>query len=249
MSSSLPTSGTANAMPPTPATQSPQGTVGAQPQPPNPATSATLPVASSVPNAGHQVTPIVAQEVQAAQLEHTLGSPTDPKVVHGSNEPSNCALAGGASAPQSPLAGSAPPPAKKRRRQRHDNHVSVRFSDDENDVITRRMERTGEKQSDAVRAMIEIFAQGIVTDVHFAQGILTVTLNVGNPRRKTPASLACRVTGKLAARLRRRIKPGEEITVRGLPRSLVAEIAADSFMNSNALQQGSAAPAQKKAKK
>lgn len=86
-------------------------------------------------------------------------------------------------------------------------------------------------------------------DVRFAKGILTITLNVGNSRRKTPANLACRVTGKLAARLRRRIKPGEELTVRGLPRFPVAEIAADSFMNSNALQQGSAAPAQKKVKK
>lgn len=154
MNSSKPNSSPANAAPATPAAQSPQGTSGAQSQPPNPATSATRPVASTVPNAGHQVTPTVAQKVQAAQLEHTLGSPTDPKVVHGSDEPSNCALAGGASAPQAPLSGSAPPPAKKRRRQRHDNHVSVRFSDDENDVITRRMDRTGEKQSDAVRAII-----------------------------------------------------------------------------------------------
>lgn len=98
--------------------------------------------------------------------------------------------------------------------------------------------------------MIEIYAQGIVTDVRFAKGILTVTLNVGNPRRKTPETLACRVSGKFAARLRRRIKPGEELTVRGLPRTPILEIAADSFMNSNlALQQGSEAPAQKKVKK
>lgn len=154
MSSSQPNSGPANAVSPTHAAQSPQGTVGAQSQPPGPATSATHPVASSVPNAGQPVALIGAQELQAAQLEHTLGSPADPNVVHGSSEPSNCAPAGGASAPQSPVAGWAPSPAKKRRCKRHDNHVSVRFSDDINDVIARRMARTGEKQSDAVRAII-----------------------------------------------------------------------------------------------
>lgn len=147
---SQPTSGTALAVPPTPAAQSPQGASGEQPPPPKPSASATHPAESLVPNAGHQVTPPVGSALQAAQLEHKPST----TVVPGPTGPSNCALAGGAAAPQSPVAESAPPPAKKRRRKRRDNHVSVRFDTDEDAVITRRMEQTGETQSQAVRAII-----------------------------------------------------------------------------------------------
>ena len=74
----------------------------------------------------------------------------------------NLALAGGEKSPQTPLKISplkaakknARKPAKKSRIKRRDNHLSFRATDDEFDIVAERMERTGEKQSDAVRGII-----------------------------------------------------------------------------------------------
>jgi hypothetical protein len=112
---------------------------------PNPArqpASETLPAGNSW-TAGNQSRP---HQVQAAQLEHNSSTTR----VHSPID----ALAGGASAPQSPQPAQAKAPARKNRRKRRDNHVSVRFDDAEDDIITRRMEATGETQSQAVRALI-----------------------------------------------------------------------------------------------
>jgi hypothetical protein len=67
----------------------------------------------------------------------------------GSND---CALAGGPS-PQSPVSIATANSDKK------DNHVSVRFTDAEQAVIEDRMQRNGEKQSDAVRGIVNDYAQ------------------------------------------------------------------------------------------
>lgn len=100
-----------------------------------------------------QVRRVQTQDVctpeRAAQLEHTSTTPCVP----GSSEPSICAPAGG-DTPQAPDANSSPKSSKKKRKKKRDNHVSIRCTDDENDMITRRMERTGESQSEAVRAII-----------------------------------------------------------------------------------------------
>jgi len=141
-SSSQPNSGPANAVPPPSAAQSPQvtrGTADPVPQSP-PVLHENFPLA----------TPPAAPGLQAAQMEHTSSTTS----ARGSNEPSICALAGGTAAPQSPRTWELRPPAKKRRGKSRDNHISVRFTDDENDVIARRMERTGEKQSDAIRNIV-----------------------------------------------------------------------------------------------
>lgn len=103
---------------------------------------------------GPKATPPVSPEIQAAQLEHTSESLTDSRLLHGSSGPSHCALAGGEPTPQSPLQGSHAHPEKKHQKKRRDNHVSTRISDDENDIVTRRMKRTGETQSEAIRAII-----------------------------------------------------------------------------------------------
>ncbi len=100
-----------------------------------------------------QVRRVQTQDVctpkRAAQLEHTSTTPCVP----GSSEPSSCAPAGG-DTPQAPVANSSPKSSKKKRKKKSDNHVSIRCTDDLNDIITRRMERTGESQSEAVRAII-----------------------------------------------------------------------------------------------
>ena len=47
-----------------------------------------------------------------------------------------------------------PPPTKKRHQKPCDNHISVRIDVDMDSIISRRMERTGETQSEAIRAII-----------------------------------------------------------------------------------------------
>ena len=78
--------------------------------------------------------------------------------------------------------------------------------------------------------MIDIFAHGIVTDVRFAKRDLAITLEIASSGRMTPQSVVCRVTGKLAVRLRHQIKLGEELVVHGTPRTHIMEIATNSVM-------------------
>lgn len=98
-------------------------------------------------------TPPVKQDVdslkQAAQLEHKPSSDGVPN-PGGSND---CAPAGGPG-PQSPEPIAEAKSAKKDRKQKLDNHVSVRFPDTELEIIEERMERTGERQSEAVRGIV-----------------------------------------------------------------------------------------------
>ena len=74
---------------------------------------------------------------------------------------SHCALAGGDKSPQTPLRISSPKAAKKaakaankKQAERLDNHLSFRADDDVWDIVAERMARTGETQSDAIRAII-----------------------------------------------------------------------------------------------
>ncbi len=91
----------------------------------------------------------VSHALQAAQLEHK----STTSLV------SKCALAEG-DTPQTPreikdsTRSAKPKPTKKKRPKKRDNHVSVRFHADELDIVTRRMERTGETQSEAVRNIV-----------------------------------------------------------------------------------------------
>lgn len=130
---------------PSPA-QTPSGNSSA-----NPATAVDRPHSEAgPPSVRPGDTSKVSPPVQAAQLEHTSSTTSE----HGPTGPSNnCALAGGDS-PQAPAQVPSPKPAKKSRRKKRDNHVSVRCTDDETDILARRMEVTGEIQSDAVRAII-----------------------------------------------------------------------------------------------
>ena len=112
------------------------------------------------------VIPVVLATLQAAQLEHkSEHSPISAPIV---------TLAGGVITPQTPLQISPPKaaekpakPAKKKKAERRDNHISVRATDDEFDIVAERMARTGEKQSDAVRAIIRE-SQDKTGNVHLA---------------------------------------------------------------------------------
>ena len=70
--------------------------------------------------------------------------------------PNDCALAGGPS-PQSPELISKSKPAKKSRSKKRDNHVSIRLTDEESDVLERFMSVTGMTLSEAIRAIISAF--------------------------------------------------------------------------------------------
>jgi len=81
--------------------------------------------------------------------------------------------------------------------------------------------------------MIELFAEGIVSDVQFTNAILRITLKLG--RSRCSPRLIGTVKGGLAQRLRRRIRPGQELLVHGMPVTPIAEIAIDSVMNISSL--------------
>ncbi len=132
----------------------PAGTAATQP----PTQGATQePTQGEAPVPAPAVTPPVKQDAhnlkQAAQLEHTLSSDGVPNPT-GSND---CALAGGPS-PQSPELISKSKPAKKSRSKRRDNHVSIRLTDEEWDVLEILMSSTGMTLSEALRAIILAFA-------------------------------------------------------------------------------------------
>lgn len=118
--------------------------------------SAADPSGNSVPESP-RVTPSANQSalqpVQAAQLEHKSG---DTPICDSIGP-----LAGGDKSPQPPLQISTPKAAKnaaktakKKPAERLDNHLSFRATDDEFAVIARRVELTGELQSEAARAII-----------------------------------------------------------------------------------------------
>lgn len=144
------TAPTATMAQPTEAVQSPAQTASDDPSA-NTATAVDQPHSEAGPQAVRPGdTQNVSPSVQAAQLEHTSSTTSE----HGTTGPSNnCALAGG-NFPQAPAQVPAPKPAKKSRRKKRDNHFSVRFTDDDIDILTRRMERTGESLSNAIRAII-----------------------------------------------------------------------------------------------
>jgi len=102
-----------------------------------------------IPSVNQSVSP----PLQAAQLEH--------KPEHSPVSTPIGTLAGGVTTPQTPVQISPPKAAKKaaksakkKKAERRDNHISFRATDDEFDVIARRMELTGESQSEAARAII-----------------------------------------------------------------------------------------------
>lgn len=106
----------------------------------------------AAPAVTHLETPNVLQPLQAAQLEHN--SSTDG--VSNPSGSNDCALAGGDS-PQTPLQNSKTKSAKKSRSKKRDNHVSIRLTDEEWDVIERYMAMTGMTLSEAIRAIISHF--------------------------------------------------------------------------------------------
>lgn len=91
----------------------------------------------------------VSPLLQAAQLEHKPSADGVPN-PSGSND---CALAG-RDTPQAPPQVSSPKPEKNSRRKKRDNHFSIRFTDDDIDIVARRMERTGETPSNAIRSIV-----------------------------------------------------------------------------------------------
>lgn len=97
----------------------------------------------------HRVSKNVTHPLQAAQLEHKSTTSLVPIVL----------LAEG-DTPQTPrgirdsIDSDAPKPRKTKTKKTRDNHVSVRFRDAELDLLTERMGRTGETQSDAVRNLV-----------------------------------------------------------------------------------------------
>ena len=114
------------------------------------------PTQGEAPVPAPAATPPVKQDVdslkQAAQLEH---KPSTDGVSNpsGSND---CALAGGVS-PQSPQPISKSKSENKNRSKKRDNHVSIRLTDEEWDVIERFMALTGLTLSEAIRAIISAF--------------------------------------------------------------------------------------------
>jgi hypothetical protein len=117
---------------------------------------AQKPTQGDAPVPAPAATPPVKQDVdslkQAAQLAH---KPSTDGVANptGSND---CALAGGDS-PQTPQPISKSKSAKKSRSKKRDNHVSIRLTDEEWDVIERLMALTGLTLSEAIRAIISAF--------------------------------------------------------------------------------------------
>ncbi len=102
-------------------------------------------------------TPPVNQDVgslkQAAQLEHKPSADGVPN-PSGSDD---CALAGGRR-PQTPELISKVKPVKKSKPKKRDNHVSIRLTDEEWDVLEKLMNSTGMTLSESLRAIILAFA-------------------------------------------------------------------------------------------
>lgn len=119
-------------------------------------TEAQAPTQGEAPVPASAVTPPVKQDAhnlkQAAQLEH---KPSTDGVSNpsGSND---YALAGGVS-PQAPQPISKSKSAKKIRNEKRDNHVSIRLTDEEWDVLERFMSVTGMTLSEAIRTIISDF--------------------------------------------------------------------------------------------
>lgn len=115
------------------------------------------PTQGEAPVPAPAATPPVNQDVdslkQAAQVAH---KPSTDGVANptGSND---CALAGGPN-PQSPELISKSKSAKKGKPKRRDNHVSIRLTDEEWDVLEKLMSLTGMTLSEALRAIILAFA-------------------------------------------------------------------------------------------
>lgn len=92
--------------------------------------------------------PLYVPLYRAAQLEPTSATPCVP----GSDEPSDCAPAGG-NFPQTP----SPDPILESwnaRQEALDSRLSARCTNSEYDIVAERMDRTGENQSEAIRAII-----------------------------------------------------------------------------------------------
>ena len=112
------------------------------------AVSARIQTDTAKTSATHPGQPDVVPPVQAAQLGHTSTTPcaTD------SNEPPNCAPAGG-NFPQAP--GLDPKLESWNPRQESlGDRLSTRCTNSECDIVAERMARTGENQSEAIRAII-----------------------------------------------------------------------------------------------
>lgn len=90
---------------------------------------------------------------QAAQVAH---KPSTDGVANPTGY-NDCALAGGSN-PQSPELISKLKSAKKGKPKRRDNHVSIRLTDEEWDVLEKFMSLTGMTLSEALRAIILAFA-------------------------------------------------------------------------------------------
>lgn len=119
------------------------------PPPGNPSIGASSSEGNSSNESPHRVSNNVVHPLQAAHMEHKEATTLVPIVL----------LAEG-DTPQTPRGirdssdSATPKPRRTKTKKPRDNHVSVRFQDAELELLTERMNLTGENQSVAVRNLI-----------------------------------------------------------------------------------------------
>ena len=77
--------------------------------------------------------------------------------------------------------------------------------------------------------MIEVMAQGTISEVRMEKGTLVIVLQVPATRGRS-RTITCYRKGATAARLRRRIRPGQRVIVRGSSRQRITSLNAASFL-------------------